>query len=197
MDSEQGYALGDHRDRPLGPGVSANGRRRRLDGPGCRRGRPLPPFLSASCIVSMLPSSPKDSIHPTGKAGSLNLAKADNSNLQSQKGWPGLLPGGSLGIPGIPPAPECTGGAAGLIPGPILSCFPPGDRTVALRLDLRQDPSVNEDEQQWRTSGRKRTPQRSLGRAFRRSIAALSPSDAAFVNHFMASPWSGATPIPF
>jgi hypothetical protein len=43
-------------------------------------------FLSASRIVSMLPSSPKDSIHPTGKADSLNLAKTVNSNLQSHPG---------------------------------------------------------------------------------------------------------------
>lgn len=39
-------------------------------------------FLSASRIVSTLLSFPKDSIHPTGKADSLNVAKAVNSNLQ-------------------------------------------------------------------------------------------------------------------
>lgn len=38
-------------------------------------------FVSASRIVSMLASSPKDPIHPTGAAGSLNLASAVILNL--------------------------------------------------------------------------------------------------------------------
>ncbi len=39
-------------------------------------------FLSVSRIVSTLPSFPKDPIHPTGKADSLNVEKALNSNLE-------------------------------------------------------------------------------------------------------------------
>ncbi len=56
-----------------------------------RGGRPTPQgpcedilyclFLSASRIGSMLPSSPKDSTNPIGKADSLNLAKAVILNL--------------------------------------------------------------------------------------------------------------------